>query len=275
MPAHEERYSIRGGKEGYERLLLLARDRWEDTHSLLQRSGLAGGMRCLDVGCGGGEVSLQIAKLVAPDGTVVGIDMDPVKLDLARHEATERGIGNVEFRETNANVWNEPSAYDVVYSRFLLHHLRDPVDLLRRMWAAVRPGGSIVVEDADHEGWCSDPPDAAFRFQVRMLCEVIRAGGGDPTLGRKLPRFFREAGISEPQFTVVQPAHRGSVRYSLPVSTLEATRESILASGLATPEEIATALEQLTKFTSDPNSMISGPRIFQLRSRRETAPTPG
>ena len=77
---------IRGGREGYERLLVLARERWPDTAALFDRAGLAPGMHCVDLGCGGGQVTLEMARLVAPGGSVTGVDMDEVKLDLARRE---------------------------------------------------------------------------------------------------------------------------------------------------------------------------------------------
>jgi 2-polyprenyl-3-methyl-5-hydroxy-6-metoxy-1,4-benzoquinol methylase len=135
-----ERYVIRGGRAGYDRLQVLTRDRWPTIRALFARAGVGAGMRCVDLGCGGGEVTFELAKLVAPGGDVVGVDMDEVKLALARDAAADRGITNVEFRALNVNAWDEPAAYDVVYGRFLLQHLRQPVALLRRMWAAVRPG---------------------------------------------------------------------------------------------------------------------------------------
>src|SRR5216684_2226541 len=122
-----ERYVIRGGKEGYERLRLLARDRWPDTAALFERAGLSPGMRCIDLGCGGGEVTLEIAGLVAPEGSVTGVDMDEVKLDLARRAAAARGLGNAEFRAQDVRDWNEPGGYDTVYCRFVLQHLSEPV----------------------------------------------------------------------------------------------------------------------------------------------------
>ncbi len=85
-----ERYVIRGGRRGYERLQLLARERWPDTAALFARVGLGSGMDAIDLGCGGGEVTFEIARLVAP-GQVTGIDMDEVKLGLARDAATARG----------------------------------------------------------------------------------------------------------------------------------------------------------------------------------------
>ncbi|MCI4364544.1 MAG: methyltransferase domain-containing protein [Thermoplasmata archaeon] len=270
MIPDKERYAIRGGKEGYERLLLLARERWPETRALFQRAGLRPGMRCLDVGCGGGEVSLEMARLVSPGGSVTGLDMDEVKLGLARQAAVERKLSNVEFRTVNANEWNEPNGYDAVYARFLLHHLRKPVDLLRRMWAGVRPGGVLVVEDADFDGWCWDPPNDGFEFFLRTYRQVLLRSGGDHALGRKLFRYALEAGIPDPQLTVVQPQYTtvGGGK-TLPWTTLEAVSEAILSEGLATPAELASALASLAQFLNDPHTLTSGPRIFQLWSKRE------
>ena len=195
---------IRGGHEGYNRLLLLARASRPDTAALFSRAGIRPGMKCVDLGCGGGEVTFELARLVAPGGSVTGVDMDEVKLGLARTAAVERGISNVEFTARNVNEWDEPDAYDVVYSRYLLQHLSEPVSLLRRMWAAVRSGGLVIVEDADFDGWCCHPPNEGFDFFVRAYAEVIRRRGGDHATGRKLYHYFLEAGIPTPQVDLVQ-----------------------------------------------------------------------
>jgi 2-polyprenyl-3-methyl-5-hydroxy-6-metoxy-1,4-benzoquinol methylase len=81
------RYVIRGGRDGYNRLLVLARASWPDTAALFDRAGIGPGMQCVDLGCGGGEVTFELARLVAPGGSVTGVDMDEVKLDLARKAA--------------------------------------------------------------------------------------------------------------------------------------------------------------------------------------------
>jgi 2-polyprenyl-3-methyl-5-hydroxy-6-metoxy-1,4-benzoquinol methylase len=71
-----EGYVIRGGSEGYNRLLLLARASWPDTAALFSRAGIRSGMKCIDLGCGGGEVTIEMARLVEPGGSVMGVDMD-------------------------------------------------------------------------------------------------------------------------------------------------------------------------------------------------------
>ena len=78
---------IRGGHEGYNRLLLLARASRPDTAALFSRAGIRPGMKCVDLGCGGGEVTFVLARLVAPGGSVTGVNMDEVKLGLARTAA--------------------------------------------------------------------------------------------------------------------------------------------------------------------------------------------
>jgi len=103
-----ERYVLRGGRWGYDRLQLLARARRADTLELFGRAGIRPGLRCLDLGCGGGEVSFELARLTGPDGSVTGIDMDEVKLALAREAAGGKGLANVEFRAANVNDWAEP-----------------------------------------------------------------------------------------------------------------------------------------------------------------------
>lgn len=264
-----EHYVIAGGRVGYDRLLLLARDRWPDTRALLERAEVGPGMRCLDLGCGGGEVTFELARLVAPDGFAVGVDMDEVKLGLARQAATERGIENVEFRAANVNDWDEPAAYDVVYSRALLQHLSQPVALLGRMWAAVRPGGVIIVEDVDHEGWGGHPPNEGLAFFARTFCATLDHAGGDHAVGRKLYGYFLDAGISEPQVALIHRLHIADEGKALALSTLDLTAPAMLAAGLATEEEINSARASLAAHTADPRSMILGPRIFQLWARRQ------
>src|SRR4029450_5082121 len=86
-----ERYAIRGGVEGRERLRMLARGMRPFTHGLLDRVGVGAGMSCLDAGCGGGDVTFDLARRVGSTGRVVGIDLDQIKLGLARDEAATLG----------------------------------------------------------------------------------------------------------------------------------------------------------------------------------------
>jgi SAM-dependent methyltransferase len=260
------RYVIRGGDQGYDRLLVLARDRRADTLALLDRAGVGSGARGVDVGCGGGEVTFDLAQLAAPE-VALGVDMDEVKLGRARQAAVDRGLANVEFRAADVTAWDDPDSFDVVYTRFLLQHLADPVDLLRRLWASVRPGGCLVVEDSDFAGWDADPPCAALRFFVDVYSATLERRGGDPSSGLRLWSRFAAAGIPAPEHAVAQSSRTGEAK-SLAWSTLEATADAVVGEGIATREEVQAALDELDRFTRDPTTLIIGPRIFQYIARR-------
>ena len=76
-------YVIHGGVPGKQRMEVVARAYLPTTLPLLQRAGIREGMNCLDLGCGAGDVTFEIARLAGPKGRVTGLDMDSVKLELA------------------------------------------------------------------------------------------------------------------------------------------------------------------------------------------------
>ena len=116
---------MRGGPEGRERLRLVTRVMAPATTALLDRVGIADDANCLDVGCGGGDVTLELASR-AREGRVVGLDLDEAKLEIARAEARAAGVDNVEYRSGGLRSAELGAGYDVVHVRFVLSHLVDP-----------------------------------------------------------------------------------------------------------------------------------------------------
>src|SRR5215204_7145650 len=177
--SRSEDYVLRGGRAGAERLRLLNRVKWPTTEPLLEAAGLRAGMSCLDVGCGGGDVTLKMAALVGTEGHVVGVDRDQSVLQLARQESEEQGLP-VTFRRLEAEELAEESAYDLVFARYLLSHLPRPQRAVTAMVRAVRPGGRLVLEDVYFPGHYCYPPSAAFDGFVELYQAAARAkeGGG-------------------------------------------------------------------------------------------------
>src|SRR5215471_14097471 len=200
-------YVIQGGKAGKERLNLLAQLMLPTTSDLFSRVGVNGGMKCLDVGCGGGHVTLLLADMVGAEGHVVGTDMDADVLALAQEDATAAGANHVEFRQVDAATDPEEAAYDLVYARFLLTHLKDPEQCLTTMVKACKPEGLIVVEDIDFTGSFCHPPNPAYERYTSLYQQVVHRRGGDPNIGPKLPGMLRGAGLDEVRVNVVQPTH--------------------------------------------------------------------
>ena len=223
-------YVIRGGQEGYDRLRVLAEVHRATTLALFARAGVGPGMRCLDVGCGGGEVTFDIAMIVGQAGSVVGLDMDEVKLALARDAARQRGLSQVEFRQVDVMTWAEPESFDMVYARALLQHVTDPVDMLSRMWAAVRPGGVLIAEDTDFERAFCEPPNDGFAFFVGNYVALLTKRGGDANVGRRLFGYVRGLGVSDVSISATLHPFSFGEKKALLLSTLELSSAAMVAS---------------------------------------------
>jgi SAM-dependent methyltransferase len=239
----EDRYIIRGGLEGRERLRVLARAMYPTTAALLDRVGIVPGMSCLDVGCGGGDVTCELARRVAPGGRAVGIDRDATKLAIAREEADgDTGVA-VEYREGDVLTTELAPEYDVVYVRFLLTHMADPEAAAARIAAGLRPGGALIVEDIDFTGSFCHPANAAYDSYAELYTRAAWARGVDPNIGPRLPQLLVAAGCKRVRVNVVQPAgmspegHAGDVKLVTPL-TLENIADSAIAADLTTREEI-------------------------------------
>jgi SAM-dependent methyltransferase len=264
-----ERYVIRGGRAGYERLKVLARAAQPETSDLLDRVGAARpGACCLDLGCGSGDVTLELARRAGLGGRATGIDEDAVKVGLARRAAAEAGLASAEFRVGSVYEWTEPATYDLVYCRFLLHHLSRPVDLLRAMWAGLRPGGAVVVEDADFFGGFCYPPSAAYDFLIDSYSGVLARRGGDAMAAQRLFGLFLEAGIPNARVSARQRVHVSGEAKWLMHGTLEATSEAIVSEGIASEAAVDAALASLAAHTADPSSVIAEPRTLQVWATR-------
>jgi predicted O-methyltransferase YrrM len=260
-------YVLRGGDEGAKRLRLLAAVKWPTTKSLLERAGLRRGLRCLDVGCGIGAVTLQMGEWVGPHGHVVGIDLDERCLELARQEASRLGLP-VSFRVGSASEIQEASLYDLVFGRFVLTHLRQPEQALHGMVKAARPGGVVVVEDIQFTGHFCYPDCKAFDRYVTLYQKVVRQKGGDPNIGARLPSMFMGRGLADIELEVIQPTYLQGPGKEIASVTMEHIREAVLEAGLATAEEVDGIGAGLRSFAENPQTILSLPRIFQVCGKR-------
>lgn len=268
MSSSADRYALRGGAWGRDRLAILARDRWPDTAALLSEVGIRPGSKCVDIGCGGGAGTLELARIVGPTGSVIGIDRDGVKIELARESARDLQLENVEFRELPLSDWSEPNSYDLVYSRFLLQHLSAPSDALRQMWGAVRPGGALAVEDVDHDGWSSVPPSPGIDFLRIGLKTAIGSYGGDARLGRRLFELFGEAGIPMPRRRkTVRSAFSSDTKILAPL-TLESIQESLARADPRIADGYATSLNALNELVRNPDAQIQAPTLYQVYAHK-------
>lgn len=156
------------------------------------------GMTLLDVGCGPGTITADLAELVAP-GRVVAVDRAEGILEQAAAVAAERGLGDrVEFAVADVHALDYPDdTFDVVHAHQVLQHVGDPVQALREMRRVCRPGGVVAARDGDYGAFFWYPEVPALDEWLRLYRQVARANGGEPDAGRHLKAWARKAGFAD------------------------------------------------------------------------------
>lgn len=165
---------------------------------------LVPGQRLLDVGCGPGTITVDLAALVAP-GEVVALDREAGILTEVGRLAQERGLGNLTTTVGDVYALELADAsFDVVHAHQLLQHLSDPVAALREMRRVARPSGLVAVRDADYAMMTWYPPEPRMERWLEIYHAVARSNGAEPDAGRRLLAWARAAGFSsvEPSASV-------------------------------------------------------------------------
>ena len=225
----------------------------------------------LDIGCGGGDVAFDLARLVEPGGRVVAMDLDKVKIEIARGEASAQQIENIEFRIADVGDCELGAQFDFAHARFILSHLQNPERTLAKLWEAVRPGGVVVVTDTDFRGFFSEPNSPVVREHAELYTQTLRQRGGDANIGPRLPGLLTKSGFENVQTSVVQmAAMRGEVKLMTPI-TMENIAEAVIAEGLASQADVDRIVAELYEFARDPNTLLSGPRIIEAWAYRPEA----
>ncbi|WP_435300459.1 methyltransferase domain-containing protein [Timonella sp. A28] len=158
---------------------------------------LHSGQTVLDIGCGPGTLTVDLARHVAP-GQVIGVDAADEVLDDARAHAAEENVTNVDFQ--HANAYKLPFAdnsFDVVHAHQVLQHLSDPVAAIQEMRRVVKDGGIIAVREADYGSMTWYPPNPGLDEWNALYHEVTSAYGYEADAGRRLLSWFHSAGIDQ------------------------------------------------------------------------------
>jgi SAM-dependent methyltransferase len=231
----------------------------------LEARGVGRGWRCLEVGAGGGSIALWLADRVAPDGAVVATDLDTTVLDRLAHP-------NLEVRVHDLLADELPhDAFDLVHLRLVLSWLDDRRAALRRLIAALKPGGWLVAEDLDFASAVPDPrmgPELCARFTriVEAHHAVISDRHGfDPFYGRRVAGDLADAGLTDGcclgRASMWRGGKPGGEIWRL---SLEQLREGIVDAGLMDAAEADSAIE----LSADPRFSTLSPVMVTAWGRR-------
>jgi ubiquinone/menaquinone biosynthesis C-methylase UbiE len=151
------------------------------------------GMDLLDLGCGPGTITVDLATRVAP-GRVLGID---ASADVVA-QATATAAGRAEFAVGDAYDLDVPDgSFDVVHAHQVLQHLTDPVGAVAEAHRVLRPGGILAVRDSDYAGFFWSPPDPRLTRWLELYHQLTTRNRAEADAGRYLPAWVRAGGFSD------------------------------------------------------------------------------
>ncbi|MER5635848.1 methyltransferase domain-containing protein [Kitasatospora sp. NPDC002227] len=222
------------------------------------------GQALLDVGCGPGTITADLAEAVGPTGRVVAVDRSAEVLAQAAEYAAGRGLSNIVFEVADIQeLPYQDGEFDVVHAHQVLQHVADPVRGLRELCRVTAPGGVVGVRDADYAAMAWYPELPELDDWSALYRRIARHNGGEPDAGRRLSAWARAVGCRE------AVASTGTWTYATPErrawwaglwadrTVATATARTALAEGFATEAELAAIAAGWHRWAADPDGWFA------------------
>jgi len=210
----------------------------ESSGRLLRLAGIHRGMRVLDIGCGAGDMTMQIASIVGESGQVIGVDADAGVLAVASERAAGAGLANVDFRQAHVKDLSPDGPVDAIAGRMILVHLEDPAAALSSMWRLLRPGGVMTFQEVRLTTVRSIPPVPLLAQCVEWASQAFTASGRDPDTGHRLLSIFGDAGLPVPELMAAIPTARGPAGYALAAGSVISLLPVLEKANITSREEV-------------------------------------
>jgi ubiquinone/menaquinone biosynthesis C-methylase UbiE len=236
-----------------------------------RRAGFAAGQTILDIGCGSGNASLDLAAIVGPAGRVIALDKSRRFLDVLQWRAQAAGFSNISTYQSDLDRDSLPEVVaDAAWNRWALSFTARPRDLIAQIAQALRPGGVFVLHEYfDYATWRTAPRSTDIESFVRTVMRTWRESGGEPDLGLVLPRWLDEAGFDvEHARPIIEAAGPSEPKWRWLAAFIESGRRRLESLDAITPGESGAISGALTRLASDPRTRMFTPALLEIIARR-------
>ena len=263
------KYPISTSADEFTRLKIQADLFRNDARTMLAQIGDGTGLRVLDLCCGSGGITDLLSEWVGDAGSVVGADIDTLKLARARQWAAKGGLSNVEFVAANAfDSGLAARSFDLVHTRFAVSVIQNGLGIVDHMLTLVRPAGVVFVEEANTRTMQCAPSTSDWDRALALVKETFLAVGADTEMGPKLRGIFFKKGLLDLK---VEPCLHAltaedPMTMHLPM-TLAAMSETITSMGLMAKDELDALVSRVADHLARPETMTISFAMIQVVGR--------
>jgi SAM-dependent methyltransferase len=268
--ARDDEYFLGYRRAEQERLRQQARQLAHESEWLFDQLGIGMGARVVEIGCGPEGCLGLLSARVGDAGYVVGVERSEDSVELARALVEDRQLTNVEVIHGDARSTGlARSSFDVATARLVLVNVPRPAEIIDEAVALVRSGGTVAFHEADYVAHVCDPPLDAWSRAVALLDAQSRANGVDLSIGRKLPRLLRAAGLVDVQvhpLVHVYPAGHG--RRTILVDFLGNLGDRLIDGDFIERDELEAMTASIAAHVADPDTLVVSHLFIQAWGRK-------
>jgi ubiquinone/menaquinone biosynthesis C-methylase UbiE len=244
-----------------------------------KRAGIGPGSRVMDVGCGPGYATFDLAQMVTESGHILAIDESQGFVEFLNSQAKARGVPQIQASVGDAHNLadvvgrhSEAGLYDAIYCRWVLCWLKDPAHALAGMCAALKPGGRVIIHDYfNWRAMTMAPRSRAVDKMILAAVDSFDERDADLDISARLPAMLRAAGFTENHFEVYQRVARGGGGDSTlawPLSWWRTYGPKLVKMNKLSPEDMAQAEKDLDELERNPDQFFFCPPLFEFIATR-------
>lgn len=249
---------------------------WGDAaHALWQRAGLQPGMRVLDVGCGPGYASVDLAQLVGAEGRVVGVDESAGFVGELNRRAGVLGLPHLVGHVGNVQALGDALAgedglFDAAFARWVLCFVPDPAAVILGIVDRLKPGGRVVLFDYfNYEAMTMGPRDGLFDEVIGKIGEAWRTPGGDPDVMGAMPGVLMGAGLEIEHLGVHQRIARpGEAMWAWPTTFFASFLPRLVETGFLSEDQHRAFGAMWDEATGDGSRFMALPPVWEIVARK-------
>ena len=232
-----------------------------------QKAGFNAGQTLIDVGCGPGYATIDLAEIVGQKGKIIAIDRSRRFLDHLETERDRRGLTQIETIEAELDDATLPTLdADGAWARWVFAFVQDPRRLLAQVADALAPGATLVIHEYfDYGSWRLAPRLPELESFVQIVMDTWRASGGEPDIALELPEWLAELGFRMQSVRpIVHAVPPSNFIWQWPASFVGVNAERLVELGRITVDEGLRIVNALSRAEQNPATLMITPGVLEM-----------